>query len=396
MKKKWIIIFLFLMLLGTQTAFAKDDEPEIVSETAIVMETETGAILYEKNANTKMYPASLTKIATAIYAIENGNLNDVVTISKEAVDVEGTKVYLEEGEQVTLKKLVQGMLINSGNDAAKAIAIHLEGNEENFAKKLNAYMRNEIKVTETHFTNPHGLFSEEHYTTAKDMAIITNYAMRNATFAEVFGTVELKWDGESWDTTLLSHHQLLTGQRPYEWITGGKTGFVSESKQTLASTADNGKLTLTAIVMKADFKRDIYKDTKTIFDYSFSHYENKELVPEPEYFVGEKVFQPTENSYKVTLPIEGFKENLNNQGELEIVDHNDKVIQKINLEREQLKQEVANHHTINEASDYTEKENTSLFFYIVIGIGAIILIILFLFINKKRKRNRYDIPNRRW
>lgn len=395
MKKKWMIIFLFLMLLGTQ-AYAKDDEPEIVSETAIVMETETGAILYEKNANTKMYPASLTKIATAIFAIENGNLNDVVTISKEAVDVDGTKVYLEEGEQVTLKKLVQGMLINSGNDAAKAIAIHLEGNEENFSKKLNAYMRNKIKVTETHFTNPHGLFSENHYTTAKDMAIITNYAMKNETFAEVFGTVELKWDGESWDTTLISHHQLLTGQRPYEWITGGKTGFVSESKQTLAFIADNGKLALTAIVMKADFKRDIYKDTKTIFDYSFSHYENKELVPEQEYFVGEKVFQPTENSYKVSLPIEGFTEHLNNQGVLEIVDNNDKVIQEITLEREQPKQEVANHHTMNEASDDTEKENPTLIIYIAIGSVAIILIVVFLFIRKMRKRNRYDIHNRRW
>src|SRR5690606_4036847 len=110
--------------------YAEVEKPNIASETAVVMDAKTGTIVYEKNAEQSMYPASLTKIATAIYAIEMGNLNDTVTISENAsaINVEGTTVFLEEGEEVSLKKLVQGMLINSGNDAGIAIAEHLSGN----------------------------------------------------------------------------------------------------------------------------------------------------------------------------------------------------------------------------------------------------------------------------
>lgn len=189
--------------------FNELEQLEIVSEAAILMDSDTGAILYEKNAHEKMVPASLTKIATAIYAIENGDLADIVTVSESARNVEGTRVYLEAEEQVTLLKLVQGMLINSGNDAAWAIAEHIDGTINQFSKNLNTYLEQDIGVKNTHFTNPHGLYDEDHYTTAEDLAVITSYAMKNETFRQIFGETEMKWTGESWDTTIYTHHLML-------------------------------------------------------------------------------------------------------------------------------------------------------------------------------------------
>lgn len=257
MRKIFIVIFFItsLFIVQLKTFAHHQDQLMIKSEAAVVMDAQTGAVLYGKNADEKMYPASLTKIATAIYAIENGDLQDKVTISKNVVNTDGTKVYLEEGEVVTLHHLLQGMLINSGNDAAVAIAEHLNGSDEQFSNSLNKYLKEKIGVTNTHFTNPNGLFDENHYTTAEDLAKITNYAMKNNVFKEIFGTKELQWDGLSWDTTLITHHQMLKGEIPYPGITGGKTGYVDESKQTLATTADNGQMKLTAIVLKADNKK---------------------------------------------------------------------------------------------------------------------------------------------
>lgn len=152
------------------------------SEAAIMIDSKTGAVLYEKNANKQMYPASLTKIATAIYAIEIGELDDVVTVSEKARSIEGTGVYLEEGEQVTLKKLLQGLLINSGNDAGIAIAEHLSGSVQQFSSDINIYLKIVIGVNNINFENPHGLFGPEHVTTPEDLAKITQYAIRNETF----------------------------------------------------------------------------------------------------------------------------------------------------------------------------------------------------------------------
>ncbi|MDI3410890.1 serine hydrolase [Bacillus sonorensis] len=158
-----------------------------------------------------MYPASITKIATAIYAIEKGHLKDDVKVSKKAAETEGTSVYLEKGETVPLKRLLQGLLMNSGNDAGTAIAEHLSGSVEQFADDLNAFVAKRVGATDTHFTNPHGLFDKNHYTTAADMAKITAYAVKNKTFRSLFQK-KAAWHGQTWDTTLKNHHRMLTGR----------------------------------------------------------------------------------------------------------------------------------------------------------------------------------------
>lgn len=330
--KKFLMFFLFFLVFGPSIAHGEETDLTIGSEAAVLVDSQSGAILYEKKSEQKMYPASLTKIATAIYAIEKGNLEDEVTVSKNAIKAKGTRVYLNEGEVVSLRKLVQGMLVNSGNDAAVAVAEHLDGSVEEFSEGINQYLANEIGVENTHFMNPHGLFSENHYTTANDLAIITNYALKNKEFQEIFGTVLLPWNGESWDTTIISHHLLLKGEIPFEEeITGGKTGFVNESKHTLATTAAKENTHLTAIVLKANDKNEIYGDTEKLLDYGFEHYRTT-VIPKGSNFEKDEQKFILKNDAVVTEDIRGTSIAVTKQGELHIKKSDKATIQTVSLE----------------------------------------------------------------
>lgn len=335
-----LIIFVFF---GQTTIFAAEVKPtkDIKSEAAVLMDSETGAVLYAKNPDERLYPASLTKIATAIYAIEKGNLDDIVTVSGNAVREEGTRVYLNEGEQVPLKKLLQGMLINSGNDAAVAVAEHLDGNVNQFATNLNTFLQTKIGVKNTHFTNPNGLFNQDHYTTAMDLAIITNYAMKNPVFAEIFGTKQLKWNGQSWNTTLITHHRMLKGEIPFPGITGGKTGYIDESKQTLATTASNGKLKLTAIELKGSNKKEIYNDTVHLLDFGFANFQHNTLSKSDAFHSGSQVFYPR-TDLVITEPIQGSLKKVTKQGVLEIKDKDGQTVQSLQLVAKPIKSLLKN------------------------------------------------------
>lgn len=356
------------------TYAAENPTVEITSEAAVLLDSETGAILYAKNGEEKLYPASLTKIATAIYAIENGNLDDLVTVSSRAVAEEGTKVFLVEGEKVTLKKLIQGMLINSGNDAAVAIAEHLDGSVELFSESINSYLENEIGVENTHFTNPNGLFHEDHYTTAMDLALITNYALKNDFFSEIFGTKELPWSGESWETKLITHHRLLKGEVPYEGITGGKTGFVNESKHTLATTAANTELNLTAIVLKANANKDAYQDTEALLDYGFNSFHHNFIAKNEVFKSGNKEFYP-DKEITITEPVSGSQRSINNKGIL-TVKNSDQVMQTVQLNLKEEPKQV----TIKEEKQMTTEESSINILY---GIAFFAFAGIFIGIRKK-------------
>ena len=186
-------------------------------------------------------------------------------------------------------------------------------------------------VKNTHFTNPHGLFNENHYTTAKDLGLILNYAMKNQDFREIFGTKELEWQGESWDTTILSHHRLLKGEIPYEGVTGGKTGFVNQAKQTLATTAENGQLKLTAILLKSEFKRQIYKDTVKLFDFGFANFKSSRISKDEEFSNSEHRYKTGVDSY-LTEPVVRGERTIDSEGLLTIKDSSGNIIQKLQLE----------------------------------------------------------------
>ena len=326
-----IIIFLFLVTTQFHVSAAGLVQLPLKSEAAALIDSDTGAVLYVKNPNQKMYPASLTKIATAIYAIEKGNLNSLVTVSGNAVRQDGTRVYLNEGEQVPLKRLIQGMLINSGNDAAVAIAEYTDGTVQQFAENLNTYLKTKIGVSNTHFTNPNGLFDPNHYTTAMDLALITNYAIKNPVFAGIFSTKRLPWKGQSWQTNLVTHHKMLKGEIAYPGITGGKTGYTSETKQTLATTADNGKIRLTAVVLKSNLINDKYSDTALLFDYGFKNYQHATIKKGEIFTTAErKDFYPEKDTL-ITERVDGCLRNLANNGLLSIQDNKGQLVQTVEL-----------------------------------------------------------------
>lgn len=375
----FIIMIILIFSSQMNTFAAGKDQIDIKSEAAVVLDSETGAVLYAKNSEERLYPASLTKIATAIYAIEKGNLNDLVTVSKNAASQDGTKVYLNEGEQVPLKKLIQGMLINSGNDAAVAIAEHLDGSVERFSNNLNLYLQKNVAVNHTHFTNPNGLFDENHFTTAMDLAVITNYAKKNPVFSEIFGTKELPWNGESWKTTLLTHHKMLKGEIPFPGITGGKTGFVDESKLTLATTADNGKLKLTAIALKAANQKDIYNDTEELLDYGFNEYQHTVMNQSEKFKKGKKEFF-IKKSLTISEPVNGAIKTVNNQGILTVENKDGLVIQQIQLQTKEPEKVIKNKEQSIESLNY----HTNAFYGIIVFAFAGIVIAI-----RNRLRRKY-------
>ncbi|WP_456274948.1 D-alanyl-D-alanine carboxypeptidase family protein [Bacillus sp. AK031] len=279
-----VFILLFITIQPAAAETRENQQPSMLfSQSGIVMDTETGTVLYAKNAQKRMSPASITKAATAIYAIENGDLDSRVTISKNAAETEGSSVYLLEGEKMPLKQLLEGMMINSGNDAAVAIAEHLAGSVDDFSKNLNQFLAEKAGVRNTHFSNPHGLYGEDHYTTAEDMALITSYAMKNDTFTELFSLKEVDWKGEGWETTLFNHHKMVKGEIPYPEVTGGKNGYVDESKHTLITTASNDNLSLTVVLLKAQSKTAIYQDTEALLNYGLNQFEHR-VIPKGEHF----------------------------------------------------------------------------------------------------------------
>ena len=284
------------------------ETPTIRSETAILIDGKTGQVLYEKNSSEEMYPASITKIATALMAVKSNKMDEMVTVSENARAAEGTRVYLKEGETVPLDKLVKGMMINSGNDAAIAIAEHLSGDVESFSNELNEFLSEEVGVQNTHFVNPNGLFDKEHLTTAEDMAKITQYAMKNEEFRSLFGMKQMTWNGEDWETTLINHHRLLLD---YDFVTGGKNGYVSKSGFTLVTTASKDDQELIAVTMKATDDKIAYQDTLNLLNYGFSDFTPVEfekgtelgVVNQKKYSLSEDITLYQNDDYPIDLTL---------------------------------------------------------------------------------------------
>ncbi|WP_058308786.1 D-alanyl-D-alanine carboxypeptidase family protein [Gracilibacillus massiliensis] len=390
---KFIFIILTIILSNVFFIFPINAEtnsfPSIQSKGAIIMEKDSGQILFEKNSTSQMYPASLTKIATTIFAIEKGKLEDIVTISSNASskNVEGTTVFLEQGEKVALHTLIRGLLINSGNDAGVAIAEHLSGSEMQFVKDINTYLKDVIGVHNTNFTNPHGLFNPNHTTTAEDMAKIIQYALKNETFKDVFGAKQFAWEGLSWDTTLITHHKLLKGEIPFEGITGGKNGFVHQSGYTLATTAERERLSLIVITLNSSTDKLAYDDTIELLNFGFDHFETS-------YIKKEATFSNETDSYILpqklafTYPFgSNIQHQVTQEGTLEIVVDNDEILSTHKLEKQKIETnsnnnaiEVNKIPTDNQTSDSETKEQEAKInikqISIVHLIGTFILVVV--------------------
>ncbi len=277
MKRIALVFFVYLLLLSlignTGTLEAMPAPPQIHAESAALIDVQSGRILYSKNGDRHMLIASLTKIMTAIVAIEAGNLSDRVKVSGRAFGVEGSSIYLKKGEEISLQNLIYGLMLRSGNDAATAIAEHVGGSLEGFV-----YMMNEkaamLGMDHSHFANPHGLDAKGHYSTADDMAKLTAYALHNPVFQDIVKTkVKTVPDpGQEWNRTWTNKNKMLS---LYKGADGMKTGYTKKARRCLVSSATRDGRQLAVVTLNDP---DDWVDHQQLLDYGFSSFPVRRIV----------------------------------------------------------------------------------------------------------------------
>ena len=278
-RRKTIFIFAVAVAVAVGFAFyvqkhgivdtAATKEIGISAGQAILIDGNTGKVLYEKAADEKAYPASTTKIMTALITLEtlekyDSPLNQKVKIPALAEGVEGSSIYLKSGEEISIEDLLYGLMLVSGNDSAVALAEIIGGSQEKFVEMMND-KASKLHCDNTHFANPNGLFDENHYTTGRDMAIIAREAMGNETFRKIVS--EKDWKAERPESTYLTFHNKNKTVNEYEGGNGVKIGYTKSSGRTLVASATRGEKTMIAVVMSAP---DWFNDAYRLMDFGFS------------------------------------------------------------------------------------------------------------------------------
>ena len=243
-------------------------EPTINSRAAIVYERSSGKILYGKEENEKRKMASTTKIMTAIVVLENTNLDDIVTISSKAAGTGGSRLGLHKDDKISIRDLLYGLLLCSGNDAAVALAEHVSGDLSNFANMMNSKATS-LGLSSTHFVTPHGLDDDNHYTTAYELALITNYALKNDVFANLVKTKTYTISINNHPKTLSNTNELLGN---LDGVYGVKTGFTNGANRCLVTAVKRDNMDIICIVLGADTKKDRTKDSINLINYSFNNF----------------------------------------------------------------------------------------------------------------------------
>lgn len=258
--------------------------PKIYAETAILMDADTGAILYNKGMDEKRYPASITKIMTCMLALEHSSLDEQVTFTEtcQADQVAGSgNAGMQVGEVLTMRQCLLLLMIRSANDVATQIAEHVGGSVESFVDMMNQKAQ-ELGCMNTHFVNASGMPDDNHYSTAYDMALIFREAIKNDTFREIIGTQSFVIEPTNMNTetrSFSSHHPLVVRSAPeyYEGCFGGKTGVTDSAKNTLVSGAERNGMTLIAVTMRADELGQLCQDQTNMFNYGFDNFSKVEV-----------------------------------------------------------------------------------------------------------------------
>ena len=244
------------------------------ASSAIVVEVSTGRVLSESNADAKAYPASTTKILTVLVVLETLPLDLVVTVPREAAGVEGSSVYLRAGEKLTVEELLYGLMLRSGNDAAVALALAAGGSVPHFAAMMNERAE-KCGAKHSHFVNPHGLHDDEHYTTARDLALITAEAYGNRDFCRIVSTRSVTV-GEGESRRYFANKNKLLGT--YGGANGVKTGFTTKSGRCLVGGAYRGGMQLVSVVLN---RYDMWEATRAMLDKAFGEYEMRDVLSLP-------------------------------------------------------------------------------------------------------------------
>lgn len=292
-KNKFFIVFLFVLNLVLALSFVfsslllpkyKVYAEELTSaKSMVVIEASTKRVLAEKNMNDQRAMASTTKIMTALLTVENvKNLDEIVSINDNAVGIEGTSMYLRKGEQLTVRELLYGLMLPSGNDAAMALAYYVGGSEEKFVEMMNDKAKS-LNLKNTHFANPHGLDAEGHYTSAYDLAVITAEGLKNEAFKEIVSTKNVKVKGsKDGEPRFLSNKNKLL--RTFDGCNGVKTGFTDNAGRCFVGSAERDGMTLICVVLSCG---PMFEDTANLLDQCFNKYKMREILKEFE--VGERI-----------------------------------------------------------------------------------------------------------
>lgn len=319
------IIFAFFVPMNNNVAVAENGKKLSNAKAMIVIEQSTGRVLYSENEHEKLPMASTTKIITAIYAIEhNADLDKDVEIPKQAVGISGTSIGLKEGEHLTIRELLYGLMLRSGNDCAVALAIETSGSVQKFAEDVNAFLK-DLGLEETNIKNPHGLSEKEHYTSAHDLAKVTAYAMKNPTFKEIVSTKEKKISNElesKYNRNLKNKNKLLS---KFEGADGVKTGFTMSAGRCFVGSATRNNIQLICVLLNCV---PMFEDCEMLLEKGFKEFSMCKIIEKGKEYVlktnkGEKAFVsdvdfslPLSNQEKTNLTLkieEGTEENVGNK-----------------------------------------------------------------------------------
>lgn len=256
-------------IISSSTSDSKITIPETNSRACVVIDRNTNTILYGKNENTVRKMASTTKIMTATIIIENCNLDETIEISKKAAGTGGSRLGLKTRDKITIKDLLYGLMLCSGNDAAVALAEHAGGSIQGFAELMNTKAK-EIGLSNTNFETPHGLDADKHYTTAYELAILSNYALNNKTFAQIVGTKDYTITINGYPKKLSNTNELLGS---LNGVYGIKTGFTNGANRCLVTACKRNSLDIICVVLGADTKKFRTSDSIKLINYTFDNFE---------------------------------------------------------------------------------------------------------------------------
>ena len=271
------ILFSFLAFAYTHSAYAYDCGTS--AQCMAVIESSTGRLLYGKSEDKRRPMASTTKICTAITVLENcDDTEKTVMVPDKAVGVEGSSIYLQKGEKVKIIDLLYGLMLQSGNDCAEALAITVGGSIEDFAALMNETAR-KAGAENSNFVNPHGLHDDNHYTTAHDLALITAYAFRNPQFEKIVGTKKhtMPWEGRDYPRVLINKNKILS---TYEGGDGVKTGFTKKAGRCLVSSATRNGMRVIAVVLNCG---PMFEECAALMDKAFAEYSLTEVLTQNQF-----------------------------------------------------------------------------------------------------------------
>ncbi|NLB62249.1 MAG: D-alanyl-D-alanine carboxypeptidase, partial [Clostridiales bacterium] len=266
-----VVFLLMAFFVFSNKSHAVANTPDVSAQAIVLLECSTNTVLYSKSAHVKLPMASTTKVMTALVAIRHGNLDTMVEIPDEAIGVEGSSIFLQKGEKLTLRDLLYGLMLRSGNDAAIAIAYHFGGSIDGFAMLMNETAKS-VGAMNTNFVNPHGLPAENHYTTAYDLALICSEAIRNETFKTIVSAQYHRTTTGYAPRTMMNKNKLLWD---YEGGIGIKTGFTKAAGKCLTFAAERNGMTVVGVVLNCP---NMFPDAQELLNYSFYNYEMYVIV----------------------------------------------------------------------------------------------------------------------